>query len=512
MSITHCKTCESLLDTDGSCPKCLMIVGLDSELLAGELLPLEIAEDRIPGYRITGTIGRGGMGSVFAAQHLHLDREVAIKLLAPEGVAGQGFADRFRREARTMASLAHPNIVAIHDFGEDGELYWLVMERVDGVNLRELMTEGLTSEQATDIVRQVCDALHYAHQQGVVHRDVKPENILVDRTGRVKLGDFGLAKLLHQGSVATRLTGSRHVMGTPLYMAPEQVNTPLEVDHRADIYALGVVLYELLTGSLPVGRFEPPSVNGRADARLDAVVLKALEHTPDRRYQQISEIRQDLDGALHELEPSKPEPRGAPAAMSASPGLEAAPWTPLASSSPEGDASPLWVRWWEIPVSAIAAIACFVPWPDRIRGIVHDDGSGMPDPWAQFAGVFLLAPVIMMAIGQGKIRRPMPWATLTASSMAFFMAMGACLSRVSWSPGPAPLIAIPLIIVVFVASLVRVVHRTERFRTAVLTLFIWLWTPFRSARGRIQLIIALVLVIATPSITGTWDRRGDGYW
>jgi serine/threonine protein kinase len=212
-------------------------------------------------------LGRGGMGVVYKARQKALNRFVALKILAPERSTDPGFAERFTAEARTLASLNHPNIVTIHDFGESGGFYHLVMEYVDGVNLRQAMTAGrFTPEQALAIVPPVCEALQYAHDHGVVHRDIKPENLLLDQEGRVKVADFGIAKLM---GTLPRLTGSdtttasavpgakvghatldASAAGTPQYMAPEhRARGP--VDHRADIYSLGVVLYELLTGEPP---------------------------------------------------------------------------------------------------------------------------------------------------------------------------------------------------------------------------------------------------------------------
>src|SRR5205823_9198418 len=150
-------------------------------------------------------------------------------------------------------------------------------------------------------VPQVCDALQYAHDQGVVHRDIKPENILLDKTGRVKIADFGLARLVGADSTSQRLTQSREVMGTPHYMAPEQVEKPQDVDHRADIYSLGVVFYEMLTGELPLGRFAAPSMKAGVDGRLDQIIFRALEREPEERYQRISEVKTDveaLDGVM----------------------------------------------------------------------------------------------------------------------------------------------------------------------------------------------------------------------
>ena len=169
-------------------------------------------------------------------------------------------------------------------------MYYFIMEYVDGVNLRQLIQSGQCKpEEALRIVPLICEALQFAHDEGIVHRDIKPENILLDKRGRLKIADFGLAKLLGRGaggSPATpgdyTLTGPWQVMGTPNYMAPEQMDDPLKVDHRADIYSLGVVFYEMLTGELPRGRFAPPSQKVQVDVRLDEVVLRALEQEPER--------------------------------------------------------------------------------------------------------------------------------------------------------------------------------------------------------------------------------------
>ena len=172
----------------------------------------------------------------------------------------------------------------------------ILMEFVDGLNLRGLLREGrLKPEEALRIVPQICEALQYAHEEGIVHRDIKPENILLDRRGNVKIADFGLAKLLGTMTSDSALTGSRQVIGTLRYMAPEQMERPLEVDHRADIYSLGVVFYEMLTGELPLGRFAPPSKKVQVDVRLDEVVFRALEKEPERRYQHVSEVKTEVE-------------------------------------------------------------------------------------------------------------------------------------------------------------------------------------------------------------------------
>jgi tRNA A-37 threonylcarbamoyl transferase component Bud32 len=269
--------------------------------------PAELA-GRFPHLEILEFLGQGGMGAVYKARQPKLDRLVAVKILPPEWGRDPAFAERFAREARALAKLSHPQIVAVHDFGGTGGLYYLVMEYVDGPNLRQLLDgRELTPEESLRIVPQVCDALQYAHEEGVVHRDIKPENILIDRKGRVKIADFGLAKLVGQPRPMYSLTGSRQVVGTLDYMAPEQRSRPQEVDHRADIYALGVVLYEMLTGELPLGRFDPPSQKVAVDQRLDGVVFRALAREPNKRYQRVSEVKAELEAVVSRASPPRLE-------------------------------------------------------------------------------------------------------------------------------------------------------------------------------------------------------------
>jgi serine/threonine protein kinase len=240
------------------------------------------------------------MGIVIKARQKSLNRIVALKVIKPDTHGRPAFAERFVREARAMAQMNHPNIVTVHDFGQIDGLYYLVMEFVDGVNLRQMLrARRLTPRQALDIVPAICDALQFAHDHGIVHRDIKPENLLVDKLGRVKFADFGLAKLLNADAAAANLTaanltGANHMMGTRNYMAPEQLERPTEVDHRADIYSLGVVIYEMLTGELPLGRFAPPSRKVQVDVRLDEIVLHTLEKEPALRYQRVSELKTDV--------------------------------------------------------------------------------------------------------------------------------------------------------------------------------------------------------------------------
>ncbi len=295
-----CPNCRKQLPPDvplGLCPECLIKSGLGTAGAgtpgaAFVPAPVEEISKLFPQLEVIELIGKGGMGAVYKARQPSLDRFVALKILPPTSARDPGFAERFNREARALARLNHPNIVMVHDFGRAGELHYLLMEFVDGGNLRQVETAGrLTPEQALAIVPQICDALQYAHNEGIVHRDIKPENILLDKKGRVKITDFGIAKILGLTAEKAPLTGARDIMGTPHYMAPEQVEKPRTVDHRADIYSLGVVFYEMLTGELPLGKFAPPSQKVQVDVRLDEVVLHALEKEPELRYQQASQVK-----------------------------------------------------------------------------------------------------------------------------------------------------------------------------------------------------------------------------
>ncbi len=312
----RCPSCSGRLSDSspvGPCPACLMQLGLqswqDNQAAGGHRLDPTIAApapsagtlsmdelaDRFPQFELLHLVGSGGMGTVYCARQKSLNRLVALKIIRPEVHQRAEFADRFIREARAMAQLNHSNIITVHDFGQQDDLYYFVMEYVDGINLRQMIRSNrLTAKQALEIVPAVCDALQYAHDRGIVHRDIKPENILIDTNGTVKIADFGLAKLLNQETAGPQLTQANHVMGTMHYMAPEQIEHPLDVDHRADIYSLGVVIYELLTGELPLGRFAPPSHKVTLDVRLDDIVLHTLAKEPALRYQRVGDVKTDM--------------------------------------------------------------------------------------------------------------------------------------------------------------------------------------------------------------------------
>ncbi len=279
-----------------------VLTGEDAAPARPPLSPEEIAP-HFPQLEVLECLGRGGMGVVYKARQKSLGRLVALKLLAPEREKDPQFAERFAREAQALAQLDHPHIVTIHDFGQTNGYFFLLMEFVDGVNLRELLrTRKLTPEEALAIVPPLCDALQFAHERGIVHRDIKPENLLLAKDGRVKIADFGIARML--GAEAP--SAEEKAAGTPGYMAPEQMETPGRADSRADIYSLGVVFYEMLTGELPAGRIEPPSRKVQVDVRIDEIVLKALERTPELRFQTVAELRTSVERMSEAPEPAVP--------------------------------------------------------------------------------------------------------------------------------------------------------------------------------------------------------------
>lgn len=251
-----------------------------------------------PKLEILGLLGQGGMGFVYKVRQPDLDRVVALKILRPELGLDPAFSERFSREARVLAKLNHPNIVTVFEHGQAGRFFYLIMEYVDGVNLRQAMRAGrFTPEQALTIVPGICDALQAAHAQGIWHRDIKPENILLDPDGKVKIVDFGIARIVGDPSRDFTLTLTGAALGSAPYMAPEQHERPHEVDHRADIYSLGVVFYEMLTGELPLGRFPNPSERAAVHARIDAIVLQTLEKERELRQQSATEVKTDIQRA-----------------------------------------------------------------------------------------------------------------------------------------------------------------------------------------------------------------------
>lgn len=310
---TRCVRCGAPLTAlDTACPRCLLglalpghepseseLDGPDHDARAGDGPADDAAHEMaelaaaLPQLEFLGALGAGGMGRVYRARHRQLEREVAVKILAP-GLDEPQFAERFQREARAMARLDHRGIVKLYDFGCAAGRWFMLLEYVGGGNLRQRMRGGLSATEVLAIVPQLCDALQYAHDRGVIHRDIKPENVLLDGSGLVKIADFGLAKLRTPMEPGVGLTASEATMGTYQYMAPEQVTHTRDVDHRADLFSLGVVFYEMLTGNLPVGVFEPPSRRAAVPSDVDAIVHRSLERSPDSRYQHAADVKTDL--------------------------------------------------------------------------------------------------------------------------------------------------------------------------------------------------------------------------
>jgi len=272
----------------------------------------EELQEQIPQYKILGLLGRGGMGAVYQGWQTSLERYVAIKILPQDTDGGDAqFSARFKQEARTMAKFQHPGIVSVYNAGQTPTgLLYIVMEFIEGTDVAQMVkSQGrLPPGHALAIAAHVCDALQYAHSQGVIHRDIKPANVLMNMEGEVKVADFGLAKAAGPSQVGLTMTDM--AMGTPDYLAPEALITGIEIDGRADLYALGVMLYEMLTGQVPRGRFNMPSVKtgGEADVRFDAIIARAMEQDRDKRYQTAHEIRHDLDVILStpKLEAERP--------------------------------------------------------------------------------------------------------------------------------------------------------------------------------------------------------------
>ncbi len=339
-----------------------------------------------PHYEILQLIGRGGMGEVYQARQTALERLVAIKLLPIEISSKHDFAASFRREAQAMARLNHPNIVSVYDFGQtaDGRLY-CIMEYVQGSNLFEIIHKvGLDLEQTLSVVEQICAALGYAHGKGVVHRDIKPGNVLVDTESNVKVADFGLARLIDSSADNAGVSTTDFVFGTPDYIAPEQ-RRDMDVDHRADIYSLGIMTYEMLCGEVPRGAFQLPSQRIGCDERIDQIVLKAMQQAPELRYQSTAEIEADIAAARIPL------PVGRPVAV-ARPGVPPRP-QPVAAR----------------PVTAAPQI--FTPLiPNQPRPQVQQEIPSKA-PWVKIAvagAVFVLTLVLYVATKPEKHTREVP--------------------------------------------------------------------------------------------------------
>lgn len=314
----------------GLCPDCVMRMALGTGVdigpetedsgqhSSGRFVPPSPEElaPHFPQLEISSLLGRGGMGAVYKARQTRLDRFVALKILPPGLQSDPDFAKRFVREAQALAKLHHPHIVTLFEFGEANGLYFFLMEFVDGVNLRQLLSNGrISAQEALAIVPQFCEALQYAHDRGIVHRDIKPENILLNQQGHVKIADFGVARIMglvaegagsgeEESGVAS---GAGRIVGTPQYMAPEQATKPNSADHRADIYSLGVVFYQMLTGEMPTYELRQSTRKISIDVRLDEIVMRALDENPALRFQNVSEFKTQVESVTRATQNPGPE-------------------------------------------------------------------------------------------------------------------------------------------------------------------------------------------------------------
>lgn len=356
------------------------LAGLQAEVLLSQgLISSSDRESALlfPGFEIITLLGRGGMGAVYLARQASLDRDVALKVLNHELASDPLFLERLEREARVMARLRHPNIVAVHDFQRSDDSAAIVMEFIEGGSLRDWMRQhpyGAPVDEVLDVMRQIAAGLAAAHAAGVVHRDMKPENILRDHQGIARVTDFGLAMPMSGEPARLTLTGT--TVGTVDYMAPEQLRGS-EVDARADIYALGVLLYEMLTGHTPRGSFDPPAaLRPELPAPLSEAVMKALRPQPAERFASVELFMQALlqpaaRSGLKRLWPWLLLGTGAAAVIALAPLAPA--WLPRPTAPPEAAVSSV-----NQPASEPVPEYEFGPWRDALINVdvVSDAISG----------------------------------------------------------------------------------------------------------------------------------------
>jgi len=306
--VVKCPDCRARLQinpkarvTIGQCPRCSCEMDFDEAIKHGG--PAYIVGEPRPGqtvgeYRIKKILGRGGMGAVFLVSHPFTGRKLALKALRKTYSNVAKFRGRFDREIEVLQTLDHPNIVKIHGHGESDGVHYFLMNRVKGGSLRDVMKQGsLNLQERLQVIREVCDALQHAHDKHVIHRDLKPQNVLIDEARHAHVVDFGIARLTRNNLL--NLTRTGQIIGTSRYMAPEQQRDTKHVDARADVYSIGVMTYELFTGKLPIGNFAPLSrLAPELPPAVDRVVEKALEVRPRDRYSRPARFWSDFEKAL----------------------------------------------------------------------------------------------------------------------------------------------------------------------------------------------------------------------
>lgn len=306
----------------------------------------------LPQFEFSHLIAVGGMGAVYSGVQRALERRVAVKILPPEAARDNAAIERFRTEARAMARLTHQNIPAVYDFDVQGGYCYLVMEFVDGWNVHEIIQQGhMNPPLAMNLLGQVCDALTFAHQCGIMHGDIKPSNLLVNQQGVLKLADFGLAQLLDSSGRGDG--GEWSPMGTPEYAAPELWDPNARLDERSDLYSLGAVFYEMLTGKPPQGEFQLPAIRLQLDRRVDSIIAGCMKADPAHRYQTAAQVKQQLDGITQK--PAAPKVPAPVKIIRASPARR--PGGSARQRSQGTDLSPLL---WILLVAAVVAGVAFV--------------------------------------------------------------------------------------------------------------------------------------------------------
>lgn len=420
-------------------------------MLDGALAQLESAGDLdesartdsvqalLPDFEIGGRLGSGGMGAVFRAVERASGRRVAIKVMHAELGADPVFGERFEREAALQGEIDHPGIVAVFGSGVSSGRPYLITELVEGTDLRTLMAErSLGVGEALRLVIGVAEAVSAAHGRGLLHRDIKPENILIDQDGSVKIADFGLARSLELSPQRPTLTAIGQAVGTPHYISPEQLAGD-RVGAGADVYAVGVVLYELLTGRLPVGHFGVPSEVAGADRQLDGVVLRALAHDPERRYPSMAAFAADLDACRHSIDTRTPafEPRRAVRRLAADGAalailLGLVVWNVLAAGqeSAAGDAMKLeflaLLRWACVVAQALVlAHAGSWLWRSaRSRGMHRAFGRGLLELFVPAAAALLAGTAMLALAGRldpiGAVVGALSWLVIASIAGVFW--------------------------------------------------------------------------------------------
>jgi beta-lactam-binding protein with PASTA domain/predicted Ser/Thr protein kinase len=358
-------------------------------------------------YSLKRKIGVGGMADVWLAEDTELDREVAVKILHDRFAQDKEFVERFRREAQAAAGLQHPNVVSVFDRGEFGDTYFIAMEYVNGPSLKDLVKGGMGVQEAVDFTRQILNAARFAHRKGIVHRDFKPQNVLVDAEGRARVADFGIAR-----GEASDITQTGSVMGTAQYLSPEQAQGR-GITPRSDIYSIGVILYEALTGRVPFQGDSavavalkqvsetprrPSAINPSVPPALDAVVMRALAKDPSRRFTDADAFLKALDAAERAPDRPRPEDTAAFAAVSIE-GEPTAAREPDYAGYEDGEPRRRWGRWFILAllVAAVAAVIAFaLTRPERVT-VPNVTGIPVEAATARLDSVGLQSKIVLHA-------------------------------------------------------------------------------------------------------------------